>query len=163
MTVNRFLPHIYVLPEDDANRQLVNGFVLDSFLSTRKIHVLEEAGGWNAVLERFCLVYAAEMDRYQNRFMILLIDFDEHEGRLEEAKARIPAHLADRVFILGAWSEPEELRREIKLSYEELGISLAQDCREETNRYWGHRLLKHNAAEVSRLRQSVKAILFPTL
>jgi hypothetical protein len=27
--VNRYLPHVLVLPEDDANRQIANGFVLD--------------------------------------------------------------------------------------------------------------------------------------
>jgi hypothetical protein len=28
MAVNRYKPHIYVVPEDDANRQIANGFLL---------------------------------------------------------------------------------------------------------------------------------------
>jgi hypothetical protein len=29
MSVNKYHPHVLVLPEDDANRQLANGFLLD--------------------------------------------------------------------------------------------------------------------------------------
>ena len=29
MSVNKYQPHVLVLPEDDANRQLANGFLLD--------------------------------------------------------------------------------------------------------------------------------------
>ena len=53
MSVNKYLPHVLVLPEDDANRQLANGFLLDRALMTRSIQVLAEAGGWTAVLDRF--------------------------------------------------------------------------------------------------------------
>jgi len=51
---NRHQPHILVLPEDDANRQLANGFVLDLDQSTlRRIQVLPEVGGWRVVLDTF--------------------------------------------------------------------------------------------------------------
>jgi len=53
MSVNKYLPHVLVLPEDDANRQLANGFQLDVFLATRRMQILEEAGGWQEVLNRF--------------------------------------------------------------------------------------------------------------
>ena len=29
MRVNKFIEHILVLPEDDANRQIINGFILN--------------------------------------------------------------------------------------------------------------------------------------
>jgi len=74
MSVNKYQSHVLVLPEDDANRQLANGFLLDQYLSTRKIQVLEEVGGWIQVLERFLSDYVAGMDLYQSRFMVLLID-----------------------------------------------------------------------------------------
>jgi hypothetical protein len=48
--------------------------------------VLEEAGGWRRVLERFESDAAAFMDRYPNRFMVLLIDFDGNDGRLDDAR-----------------------------------------------------------------------------
>src|SRR6266446_10607727 len=109
MSVNKYQPHVLVLPEDDANRQLANGFLLEQSLLTRKIQVLEEVGGWTLVLERFLSDHVVDMERYPGRFMVLLIDFDGREERMQHAKARIPAHLTKRVFILGAWSEPEAL------------------------------------------------------
>lgn len=35
MSVNRERPHVWVMPEDDANRQLVNGFLKDPSLNVR--------------------------------------------------------------------------------------------------------------------------------
>lgn len=162
MSVNRHLPHVFVLPEDDANRQLANGFLLDQSLSDQ-IRVLEEAGGWNQVIERFCTIYAVEMDRWQRRFMVLLIDFDKRSDRLAVAQARIPERLTNRVFILGSWSEPEELKQALGCSYEDVGLGMAQDCREGTYTTWGHELLRHNAAEINRLYEHVRPVLFPPI
>jgi hypothetical protein len=41
------------------------------------------------------------------------------------------------VFILGALSEPEALKRADLGSYESIGLAMAKDCREETERIWG--------------------------
>lgn len=149
-----------MLPEDDANRQLANGFLLDQQLSIRKIQVLEAAGGWNELLLHFGADHVAGMERYVHRFLVLLIDFDGNQDRLHNAKARIPEHLKERVFILGAWDEPEGLRRAGLGSYEQIGLAMARDCREETDTTWGHALLRHNASELTRLRQRVRPILF---
>ena len=151
---------MYVLPEDDANRQLANGFLLDPLVMTRNIQVLEEAGGWNQVLERFKTDYVSTMDRYERRFMVLLIDFDGKEDRLITARAAIPEHLQDRVFVIGAWSDPEGLRSQFGSPYETIGLALARDCRENSNETWGHQLLRHNSTEVQRLRDQVLQILF---
>jgi hypothetical protein len=163
LIVNRYQPHVLVLPEDDANRQLANGFVLDQYLYTSKIQVLDEVGGWNEVLTRFSSDHKAEMERYAGRYMILLIDFDGREERLEYAKTRIPGHLTERVFILGALSDPEALKRANLGSYETIGLALARDCRESTDATWSHDLLRHNAGELTRLREHVRPILFPSI
>ena len=162
MSVNKYQPHVMVLPEDDANRQLANGFLLDLYLSTWKIQVIEEVGGWKRVLERFVSDHVAEMDRYSGRFMVLLIDFDDRKERLQEVKAKVPERLTDRVFILGALSEPEALKADLG-SYEKIGLDMAKDCREETNTTWGHHLLPHNASELNRLREHVRPLLFPSV
>ncbi|MGH8550378.1 MAG: hypothetical protein ACRERU_17615 [Methylococcales bacterium] len=159
MSVNKYQPHVLVLPEDDANRQLANGFLLDQFLSNRKIQVLEQTGGWNEVLDCFQSVHANAMDRYPQRFMVLLIDFDGREDRLGSASAVIPNRLKDRVFVLGAWREPEALRQDLG-SYEIIGLKMAKDCRENTYTTWEHHLLRHNAGELDRLRKHVLPILF---
>ena len=160
MSVNKYFPHVFVLPEDDANRQVANGFLLEPSLIDNRIRVLEEAGGWLETIERFCSIYAAEMDRFPDRFMILVIDFDGKTERLDLAKSKIPNHLSERVFIIGSLKEPEDLKRELG-SYETIGLAMAKDCREGTDVIWGHHQLRHNASEIGRLRAQVSSILFP--
>lgn len=158
MSVNRNKPHVLVLPEDNANRQIANGFQLD--VSSRQIQVLPETGGWIRVLECFTEDQIWGMDRFPERFMILLIDFDNKEARLQGVKAKIPSHLTERVFVLGVLSEPEDLKKDLQRSYEAIGKDLAKDCRAGTDNFWSHKLLKHNAPELLRLRDQVRPILF---
>ena len=162
MSVNRNRPHVFVLPEDDANLQLAIEFQAQVDLNRqRQMYVLDVADGWTRVLDLFKSVHIAEMDRHPARFMVLLLDFDGKANRLDKVKSVIPEHLTDRVFVLGAWSEPEGLRKEFG-SYETVGKALAEDCREGTDATWGHQLLQHNANELGRLREHVRPILFPS-
>ncbi len=124
------------------------------------MQVLPVAGGWNEVLEHFVADHIREMDLHTLRFMVLLIDFDRQDERLSNARSRIPERLPDRVFILGAWGEPEDLRRAGLGVYETIGSALARDCREGTDVAWNHELLQHNANELTRLRERVRPILF---
>jgi len=122
MSGNKSLPHVKVLPEDDANRQLALGFGGHTAVDTGSIQVLRVARGWLRVLELFESVHVREMDRHPRRYMVLLIDFDGQPNRLALARAKIPAHLLDRVFVLGVLTEPEELRASIG-SYEKIGLA----------------------------------------
>ena len=160
MSVNKFKPHVLVLPEDDANSQVANGFWLHPSLLSRHIQVLPPAGGWHKVLESFESDHADAMRENVNRFMVLLIDFDEQDGRFMEAKARIPKDLEERVFILGTISEPEALRRSLRKPYESIGFDMAKDCDERSEIVWSHELLQNNADELIRLRELVRPILF---
>ena len=100
------------------------------------------------------------MRQLPQRMMVLLIDFDDDENRLSYVKRQIPDDLQARVFVLGVLSEPENLRRDIKKSYEEIGEALAKDCSDNTNELWRHNLLKHNQRELDRMASSVKPFLF---
>ena len=163
MSVNKYEPHILILPEDDPNRQLANGFLLNESVLTARIQVLPVAGGWIKVLETFCVSYASTMDRYPARLIVLLIDFDGNSDRLADAMAKVPSHLIDRVFVLGTLTEPEDLKSAKLGSYETIGSALAKECHEESNTVWGHKLLRHNAAEIDRLRPHAMPILFKPL
>jgi hypothetical protein len=133
MSVNKHRPHVLVLPEDDANSEIATGFVKQLHRSfIRSIQVLPVAGGWLEVLTHFESDHLIGMEKYPGRCVVLLIDFDRETNRLGRAQERIPAHLKDRVFILGALTEPEALRRTLG-SYETIGQALAKDCREETD------------------------------
>jgi hypothetical protein len=158
MSVNKHRPHILVLPEEDANRQLVNGFLLE--FQTHQVQPLREAGGWKKVLECFASDQVTGMEKYPNRLIILLLDFDGNGDGFDTAIAQIPEHLRDRVFILGAWTEPEDLRAVLG-SYETIGRAIAKDCRDGTNLTLGHSLLCHNKSQIARLRGHVQPILFP--
>lgn len=165
MSVNLYEPHVFVLPEDDANRQLADGFHLEVEWSRQKqMQVLRVARGWRRVVELFKSQHVAEMDRNPNRFMVLLIDLDKQHNRLDVVKAEIPTALADRVFILGVRPEPEDLKKALRKarlsSFEAIGSALAKDCREDTDTTWGHPLLRHNASELDRLREHVRPFLF---
>ena len=160
MSVNRYQPHVLVLPEDDANRQLANGFIQDQDVSTRRIQVLEPAGGWMRVMECFKSDHVRAMETCPLRSMVLLIDFDGKKDRMNLAKEVIPSHLTERVFVLGVLTEPEDLRKASLGSYETIGRAMAKDCREETDTPWGHDLLQHSAGEIGRLRDSVRPFLF---
>lgn len=160
MSVNKYRPHIHVLPEDDANRQIANGFVLDFSLCNRAIQVLDVAGGWTKVRDEFETVHVKEMEKYKNRNVVLLIDFDEDAERLEHFKSFIPQHLSDRVFIVGVWTEPEDLRKAGLGSFEDVGSELARECRDDSRTLWSHELLRHNAAELARMTEKLRPILF---
>ena len=162
MSADKHQPHVLVLPEDDANRQLARGFLLDQSFSARRIQVLRVAGGWKKVLDRFESDHIAGMERYPDRLMVLLIDFDGDKDRVTHAKNVIPERLIDRVFVLGVLTEPEDLKRAHRgQPYEAIGMELAKDCREETDAIWAHELLQHNASELGRLRDRVRPFLFP--
>src|SRR5258705_3077683 len=123
--VNKHEPHVFVLPEDDANTRLANAFHKNvDWNRYRQMQVLPEAGGWRRVLDLFKTEHLSEMDRNPKRFMVLLIDFDGQLDRLDLVRADIPPRLADRVFVIGALSEPEALKATLG-SYETIGKALA--------------------------------------
>ncbi|MEG4169020.1 MULTISPECIES: hypothetical protein [unclassified Microcoleus] len=157
---NKYQPHIHVLAEDDANRQIVNGFLLAPNLNNRAVKVLPLRGGWIKTVEEFTKEYASEMRQLPQRMMVLLIDFDDDENRLSYVESHIPDDIKARVFVLGVLSEPENLRTDIKKTFEEIGEGLAKDCSDNTNELWGHNLLKHNKGELDRMASSVKPFLF---
>jgi len=160
MSVNRYRPHILILPEDDAIRQIANGFILDPNLNESAIQVLPYDRGWENLLETFINDHLPKIRQFQERRMVLLIDFDRREDRFSYVQRDIPDDLRERVFILGVKSNPEMLKRVTKKSFEGIGETLAEDCANNTNELWGHNLLKHNRSELDRMTLSVKPFLF---
>jgi hypothetical protein len=160
MSVNKYLPHILVLPEDEADSDIANGFLLHPQLNVRSIQVLPYVGGWKVVVEKFTANFIPTMRQYPNRWFVLLIDFDREESRLDYIKQQIPNDVKNRVFVLGALSNPEELRSSLGKSLEAIGESLSANCSDNTDGLWGHDLLKHNKTELERMISSVKPFLF---
>ena len=161
MSVNVYQPHVMVLPEDDANRQIVNGFLLDPSLTARAIQVLPVAGGWNKVYGDFVDSQVMQLRKYPNRHLVLLIDFDgQVDNRMQLFQQACPADVRDRVYLLGTLEEPEPLRKECRVSLEKIGERLGQDCANGKQGLWAHVMLAHNQAERKCQIENVKPFLF---
>ncbi len=161
MSVNKYLPHVFVLPEDDATREYALGFMKDHAVDIRRAEILNVAGGWREVLRCFQEDHISNLERCTFRHMVLVIDFDKKENQMQEALGAIPVSLRDRVFVLGPWSNADALRTAFGCSKEEIGKRLAEDCRRGTSGTWDHELLAPNAGELGRLRETIRPILFP--
>lgn len=159
MSCNKHSQHILVIPEDDANRQIANGFLLDANVDTRRIQVLEVAGGWQKAVTTLTSDHFNGLARYPTRHLVLLIDFDGDRHRHQTITGQVPAAFRDRVFVLGCWSEPEALRRQLG-SYETIGRRLAANCQDPNDPVWTNDLLSHNAAELEKMRRIVSPFLF---
>jgi hypothetical protein len=159
MSVNRERPHLYVLPEDDANRQLANGFVR-KVTRAHQVRLLPEAGGRDEVRDIFLADYVSQLWQRPQGFMVLLRDFDNDRDVVAQLAAQIPADVRPRVFILGVLSEPEPLRNATGLKLEAIGVALAEECRRGQRELWQHPLLAHNLPEVERLAPALCPLLF---
>ena len=163
MAVNKYKEHVWVLAEDDATRQLANGFLLSPSLDGTRIDIRSPSRGWTRVLEDFSNNQVAGLRRYELRHLVLLIDFDNQvESRLQLFRETCPHDLLERVYMLGSRDEPEPLRTALNLSLEEIGSNLANNCADRSGSLglWAHDLLKHNESEIIRLTSGVKHFLF---
>ena len=160
MSGNRYSNRLLVLPEDKANSDIANVFLLHPQLNERSIQVLPPAGGWSAVVEKFEKTYIPEMRKYLKTYVVLLIDFDGKEDRRETVRHKIPDDFKERVFILGVLKEPEDLKKSLKKKFEDIGETLAANCADNTGELWEHTLLRHNKNELERMVAHVKPFLF---
>ncbi len=165
MSVNHYKDHLLILPEDDANRQLANGFLKDPALNLRRVQVLPIAGGWSKVRDTFIAAHVAQLKKYPLRHLVLLIDFDEQvEERTRIFKnlfSDLSSNEYERVYLLGTRTEPEPLRKSCGISLEKIGEQLARDCAVGKSGLWQHEFLEHNQTELGRLESRVKPFLFP--
>jgi hypothetical protein len=162
MSKNKYGPQVWVLPEDDANRQIAVGFTLEASVKSRNIEVLPVAGGWTAIRDSFENHYNNDLQKHPHCLMVLLVDFDNQGARrLESVLSVVDSSLKNRVFVLGALDEPERLKAALKIpSYEKIGRALAKECSNATLTTWEHSLLSHNRPELTRMAPHVRPILF---
>jgi hypothetical protein len=156
MSVNREKWHLLIKPEDDANRQIANGFVESLELQAQnKVQLLPPAGGWVKALE---FIQCAQLERFRQRRVLILIDFDKS---LELRRKIVEKYtsVSSRVFVVGAKPEAEDLRREMKCHFEECGERIAGDCVSRECAIWKLESLDHNEDMLNRLCPEVYANL----
>ncbi len=152
---NKYVPHLLVIPEDEANRQIMTGFVSHLEVDNRRITVEPVACGWIKALEQFRINHLMGMAKYENRHVMILIDFDGRENRLEKAKEYIPENMRSRVYVMGCLSEPEKIRAATRMSKSQLGEAIAEACLRGNEDLWKTDILAHNRAELERMKSSI--------
>ena len=156
--MNRHRPHLIVVPEDDAIRQVAIGFE-KSVDRGQQFQVRREVGGWLAVLAAFLKDLVPHMNLYNGAHVVLAIDFDKDlEARRCRFDNEIPPQLRDRVYVLGSRREVENVRD--FGSYEVIGEKMAQACRNGAEAFWAHPDLENNLTEARRLHSAVQKLLF---
>jgi hypothetical protein len=155
MSVNKELKHLLIIPEDNANRQLVIGFLLRKNASCQTLRV---AGGWLKAFEAFTRNSCQELGKYPHRHVVVVIDFDDQiQSRSERFAKLVPNEFKDRVFLLGSRSEPEKLKTAMQhKTLETIGGRLADTCLEDDSQsLWAHELLTHNLNERRRMMNTL--------
>lgn len=157
--MNKYKDHLLIVPEDDANKDLALGFMNAVPRGVNAIHIEPVAGGWSSARDRVENLLPS-MRKCSCRRVLVLVDFDTSMTRRQDVMRNVPADLADRVYLLGVWSEPESLQATLNhRSREAIGEELARACLDDTDGLWQHALLAHNADEVARLRADVLPFL----
>jgi hypothetical protein len=160
--MNKYVPHVIVIPEDRADEQLANGFVDHDQVKAPRIVVARPAGGWREVIKVYKEEYIPYLRGYKCAHVVMLIDFDnDYAARRPEIELEIPADLKDRTFVVGPADEPETLKAAlVNGPFEDIGGALADECYKNTNIKWSHAHLVHNNPELARLSMTVKGFVF---
>jgi hypothetical protein len=118
MTMKRYVEHVYVIPEDDADRQIAVGFVDNHRVRDARVQVMPVAGGWRNVLQTFRDEYVQKLPYYPRAHAVMLIDFDGcFEQRRAEFESANLAEIKPRVFVVGPKDTPEILKGALNKSF----------------------------------------------
>ena len=155
--VNKFIPHLLVLCEDQATHDIAVGF---NDMVTGEMEVRKPLRGWPHVLQEFKDVYIPWLRAHQNCHLALFIDFDNtFATRLKLFQGDIPQDVADRVFVFGALDEAESVKKESGLKLSNIGMHLADECIQNSSILWGSNQVRHNEPERQRLHAKCGAFL----
>lgn len=156
---NKYQDHLWIVPEDDADRQLAMGFVQHPSVRLGVVQVLPVAGGWGPARDAVARM-VPDLQRLARRRVLLLVDFDGDPQRRDDVTRDLPDGVRERVFVLGVWSNPERLKADLHgRRLEHIGEDLAAACVGDVGGLWDHALLAHNRPELDRLRHEVGPFL----
>jgi hypothetical protein len=106
------------------------------------------------------------MHRHFETALILIIDFDGHTDNDDRRKVfedAMRAALRNRVFVIGAKTEAENAKKSAKLTYEKLGLALAEECAYGQGDLWSIDELAHNADEIARMKSEADPAIRNTI
>jgi hypothetical protein len=151
-----------VISEDNANREIANGFRLVVEKNARQFWINKSARGWlNGRQELVAMSESTgHLQKYKSSNAALIVDFDGKRERGSEIKQMVAEGVRDRVFVIGVLTEPEKLRNVTGMKFEQLGSQIGEGCKGSSIGFWQHDLLVHNIEEIRRLSGAVRDIFF---
>lgn len=161
MSANKYTQHLIVIPEDQAVRDMVNGFSTLLEINERQFYVYDLARGWERGKETLLKLSKGYMREYPSSYALLIVDFDRNAHRGSEIKNQIPEEVRDRVFVVGVLNEPVNLKNSTGMKFEQLGLQIAEGCKDSNIDFWERQeLLAHNVDEIRRLSKAVRNLFF---
>ena len=165
MAVNNYDRHLLIIPEDDAYRDIANGFVGHFAVADKKIRVEKPAGGWLKLRQSFTQDHEKGLRQYPKRHVLMLLDLDGSPNRAQEFTNAISKDIRERVFLLCCRNEAENVKKELGYGhFEPIGQQMAQSCydnaRDAPESPWTCGQLRQNEGELRRLAEAVCSFLF---
>lgn len=167
MGVNNYQPHLLILSEDDAYKDMANGFFTHFAIISSGVHIAKPAGGKAKLLDFFLQTHVTAVRKYQQRHVLLLLDLDGDLGCRPNIVKQIPTDIHERVFFLCSLNEAENIKKDLGSGkFEAIGEKLAEVCYTDAYAHaqpgnpWLCPQLEHNRDEVERLARAVRPFLF---
>lgn len=170
MSINRQQKHVIFFGEDEATRNLAQGFIEGENINELRCDVWHTFGtGWKSTTEAMELV---GMSRYPLTHLILVIDLDRQEKHhIEDLKQEIDqTSFSDRVYVIGGSKDVQALQRAFtaansigKISAQDTGREIANQCFKDEScveGVWCDPALEHNRTELERICRNLKDIIF---
>lgn len=135
MKINRQQKHVIFFGEDEATRDLAQGFIESAKIDELRCDVWHEFGtGWQSTAEA---IERVKMAHYPLTHLILVIDLDrkgqQHIDYLKNEIANSP--FRDRVYVIGGSNDVQALQRDFtkgnsigKMSCQDTGRAIADDA-----------------------------------
>jgi hypothetical protein len=140
---------------------MVNGFSTLLEINERQFYVYDLARGWERGKETLLKLSKGYMREYPSSYALLIVDFDGNAHRGSEIKNQIPEEVRDRVFVVGVLNEPENLKNSTGMKFEQLGLQIAEGCKDSNIDFWERQEpLAHNVDEIRRLSKAVRNLFF---
>jgi hypothetical protein len=140
---------------------MVNGFSTLLEINERQFYVYDLARGWERGKETLLKLSKGYMREYPSSYALLIVDFDRNAHRGSEIKNQIPEEVRDRVFVVGVLNEPVNLKNSTGMKFEQLGLQIAEGCKDSNIDFWERQeLLAHNVDEIRRLSKAVRNLFF---
>ncbi|OOF45076.1 hypothetical protein [Rodentibacter trehalosifermentans] len=162
---NKYRKHLFILCEDDINKEISKGITEQLDLNpTNIIHYEKIARGWEKCFSLLEHKYIPELLDIPERYLLIVMDFDgQFDERMNKFKLILDnsSELSERVFLVGAAAEPETLKANLKLSghNDDVGRQLFDDCNAESSQYWCSSELVHNKDEIERLKKTTSSFI----